>query len=530
MEKRFLIRSAYARTILSLTLAILICFSALGLAYYVIATQGSKQQQTSLLLSSAQALAEQMAGKINNTGEISDQSVASYISFIARSTDSLVWVVNRNGEIILNTGLPAEATGQLAKSGKGYYELPIKYRAALGIGTSGLALSGDFRGLLTTPGYTWISAIYPIRTSTGTYNGEIQIHFPQKPDNLTSFLLRNSLIASFLIAILIALFFVWVLSRNITKPIRMLSRAADQVSRGDLSVRVLLPGMNAATKPAAAADSTADAASEAADSPATPAPSSGKRHAFASDDLTVLVSTINTMIEKLENQERNRKDFISSVSHDLRTPITSIKGFVEGMLDGTIPQDRYLHYLEIVKQETLRLQNLVNTMFDATMFEEAGQLNQTVFDINAVLKEDVIGLEPLLAEKRLGVQTDFLQDEQGRLLAIGDRAGISRVVYNLLSNAIRFTPEEGVIALATRRTGKAKQLLVIIEDSGPGIPESEYPYIFDRFYKVDKSRTAKGSGLGLFICRSILAAHGQKITVDRSDLGGARFTFTLATP
>jgi signal transduction histidine kinase len=516
MKRLYLIRSVYARTILSLTLAILICFSALGLAYYTIASRGSREQQTLTLLSSARALAETMAGKISADGEINDQSLASYVSFIARSTDSLVWVVNRSGEIIMNTGLPAEATSQLTKTDHGYFLLPQIYRAALGAGTSGLTISGNFRGLLSTAGYTWISAIYPIRSTAGNYNGEIQLHFPQKPDSLTVFLMRNSLVASFLITLGIALFFIWVISRNITRPIRMLSRAADQVSRGDLSVRVLLPGINAPGFKAGATD-------------AGKLPDAGGK-AIISDDLTVLVSTMNTMIEKLENQERNRKDFISSVSHDLRTPITSIRGFVEGMLDGTIPPERYPYYLEIVKQESLRLQNLINAMFEATVLEEANRVNRSVFDINAVIKEDVIGLEALLSEKRLGVQTDFLEDDQGRLLAIGDRAGISRVVYNILSNAIRFTPADGVIALTTRRSGKAKQLEVVIEDSGPGVPESEYPYIFDRFYKVDKSRTAKGSGLGLFICRTILTAHGQKITVGRSELGGARFIFTLATP
>ncbi|NLV48949.1 MAG: sensor histidine kinase, partial [Clostridiaceae bacterium] len=105
-----------------------------------------------------------------------------------------------------------------------------------------------------------------------------------------------------------------------------------------------------------------------------------------------------------------------------------------------------------------------------------------------------------------------------------------RVVYNIVSNAIRFTPQDGIIALTTRKSGRPKEIEVMIDDNGPGIPEQEQAYIFDRFYKVDKSRTAKGSGLGLYICRTILAAHGQRISVSKSDLGGARFIFTLSTP
>ena len=184
---------------------------------------------------------------------------------------------------------------------------------------------------------------------------------------------------------------------------------------------------------------------------------------------------MNDMIDKLANQERDRKDFISSVSHDLRTPITSIRGFVEGMLDGTIPEDKYGHYLEIVKQEVLRLQTLINTMFEGSVMESEKSLNQTVFDINQVIREDIIGLESLLSTKNLDVQTDFLKDGEGRLLVIGDREAINRVVYNIVSNAIRFTPQDGIIALTTRKSGRPKEIE----------PEQVLAYIFDRFYKVD---------------------------------------------
>jgi signal transduction histidine kinase len=503
MKSPHLIRSAYARTIMQLTLAILIVFSILGIVYYGIVTQNTLRQQTDQLLNSAQAIALVMADNLDDSGEVSSQAVISYVNFTARSTGAVVWIVNYSGEIILYAGgIPAAE--QLSKNSRNYYLLASQYLVTKGSGMSGVTQSGDFHGLFSKTGFKWLSAAWPIPTAT-SYRGEVQIHYRQESSSLTNFLMTSSLVTSFLAAFGIALLFIGILSRNITKPIRLLSNAADKVSRGDLSVRIMLPGIN-------------------------DAPGQNGANVLVTDDLTFLVNTMNTMIEKLENQERDRKDFISSVSHDLRTPITSIRGFVEGMLDGTVPPERYLHYLEIVKQEALRLQTLVNTIFEANLLDSDRKINPTVFDINAVIKEDVIGLESLLSEKKLGVQTDFLEDEQGRLLAIGDREAINRVVYNLLSNAIRFTPDEGIIALTTRRSGRTKEIEIIIEDSGNGIPESEYPYIFDRFYKIDKSRTAKGSGLGLYICRTILAAHGQRISVARSDLGGARFIFTLTIP
>lgn len=505
MKKPNLIRSVYARTIMQLTLAIVVVFSILGIVYYSIVSLETLRQQRDLLLNSSQAIAMVVSDGLDINGEVSDDDLDSYVNFAARSTRAIIWVVNFNGDIVLDSSIPGYVSDQLERSESGYYHLPSGYLATRGSGTTGVSVSGDFRGLFNASGSNWQSAAWPIPTATGVYRGEVQIHYEQQPSSLASFLMTSSLVTSFLAAFGIALLFIGILSRNITRPIRLLSNAADRVSRGDLSVRIVLPGIN-------------DPAGPTGDS------------ALVTDDLTVLVTTMNTMIVKLENQEKDRKDFISSISHDLRTPITSISGFVEGMLDGTVPPDRYQHYLGIVKQEALRLQTLVNTMFEANLLTSDRKIAPTVFDINEVIKEDVIGLEALLSDKRLGVQTDFLTDEQGRLLAIGDREAINRVVYNILTNAIRFTPADGIIALTTRRSGRPKEIEIIIEDSGPGIPENEYPYIFDRFYKVDKSRTAKGSGLGLHICRTILAAHGQRIWVGKSDLGGARFTFTLSIP
>lgn len=500
----FQIRTLYTRTVLQLTLAILVVFFVLGAVYYSIVSAGNQRQQAAKLLSAAQAASGIIAGGLDNTGEIADSQINSYVNFTARSTGAIVWVINNRGELILHTGLPASVATALSRSDRGYYQLQARYLVTIGSGTSGISLAGDFNGLFYDTEVSWLSAAYAIPVAGSGYRGEIQLHLPLQAEGLPAFLMTNGLVASFLIAFAIALLINGIISRNITRPIRLLADAADRVARGDLSVRVELP--------------------------VRAGPSwLGADRSFVTDDLTVLVNTVNIMIEKLGNQERDRKDFISSVSHDLRTPITSIRGFVEGMLDGTVPPDRYAHYLEIVKQESLRLQTLINTMIEGSLLEGL-QITRSVFNLNDVIKEDVIGLEALLAEKSLDVQTDFLADEQGRLLVLGDREAISRVVYNIVSNAIHFTPADGIIALTTRRSGRAKEIEVIVEDSGPGIPEAEYPYIFDRFYKVDKSRSARGSGLGLYICRTILAAHGQRIQVGRSDLGGARFIFTLATP
>ncbi len=505
LRPRRLMHSLYGQTILQLAMAILIVFTLMGVVYYGIVTTASARQQSSQLLSSAKAIAEVVGPSFNAArGEITSSNVTSYLNFTARSTGALVWVVDRRGLFAYQTSIPNTITS-LLESTDGNYTLPAVYRGGSVLGTSGLSTIGDFRGLFRSSGQRWISTVVPLPSPTGAYVGEIQLHRPVVTESFNSFLMTNSLLFSMLAAFMLALLFIGLLSRNITRPIRLLALTADRVYRGDLSARVEWPH--------------------------TTGQRQASKRALVTDDLMILVETMNSMIEKLEHQERDRRDFISSVSHDLRTPLTSVRGFVEGILDGTVPEAKINTYLEIVKQEVLRLQTLVNTLSEANLYENGSvRLDESVFDINAVIKEDIYGLEALLNEKNISVQTDFETNDQGRLLAVGDREAINRVVYNIISNAIRFSPQDGIIALTTRRIGRSHQLEIVIEDSGPGIPASDWPYIFDRFYTVDKSRTAKGSGLGLFICRTILSAHGQRIAVADSDLGGARISFTLASP
>ncbi|MDD2533409.1 MAG: HAMP domain-containing sensor histidine kinase [Eubacteriales bacterium] len=505
MKHRFSMHSLYGRTILQLAMAILVVFSVMGVFYYGIVTTASARQQSNQLLGSTQAIAEVVGPSFNaSRGEITSSQVISYLNFTARSTGALVWVIDRQGNFAFMTNTPVTLTESFELIDE-QWNLPDTYRGGADLGTSGRSSIGDFSGLFRSTGQRWISTTVPLPSPTGAYIGEIQLHRPVVTESFNSFLMANSLLLSMLVAFILALFFLGLLSRNITRPIRLLAQTADRVYRGDLTARVKLSGFSGSSQPS--------------------------KPALVTDDLMILVETMNSMIEKLENQERTRRDFISSVTHDLRTPLTSVRGFVEGILDGTVPEEKIGTYLDIVRQEVMRLQTMVNTLSEASRFDSGTvQLDQTVFDIYALLKEDVYGLESLLNEKNISVQTDFESSEQDRLLVVGDRAAISRVVYNIISNAIRYTPVDGIISLTTRRNNRTHLIEIVIEDSGPGISSAEWPFIFDRFYTVDKSRTGKSSGLGLFICRTILAAHGQRITVSNSELGGACFTFTLAMP
>ena len=228
----------------------------------------------------------------------------------------------------------------------------------------------------------------------------------------------------------------------------------------------------------------------------------------------------------MENLEKMRRDFVANISHELRTPMTSINGFIEGILDGTIPEEKQKDYLNIVKDEVKRLQRLVSDMLDIARME-AGEtkVNITEFDICEIVRISVIHLHQIMEDKNLNFRAHF---EQESMMVKADRDAIQRVMINLLHNATKFTPEEGSITVSIRAVKANAEITV--SDTGQGIPLEDLPYVFDRFHKADKSRSQDKTsvGLGLYIVKNILKAHKQDIAV-RSELGkGTAFIFNFA--
>jgi signal transduction histidine kinase len=242
------------------------------------------------------------------------------------------------------------------------------------------------------------------------------------------------------------------------------------------------------------------------------------------DEIGELAKSFNTMADSLEKVENDRRNFISNVSHELRTPITSIKGFIGGVLDGVIPKEKEKDYLSIAYEEIQRLARLVNDLLDLSVFD-AGKfkLDISQVDINEIIRLCVIKAEARINKKELSVDVT-LQDEH--LYVYADRDRIIQVVTNLLDNAIKYVNDKGKIKVVTKTKGD--KVLVSIYNSGPRIPEEDRKHIWDRFYKSDKSRTSKVStGLGLPIVRNILTQLGEDIWVESGEKEGVTFYFTL---
>ncbi|MBQ9264745.1 MAG: HAMP domain-containing histidine kinase [Clostridia bacterium] len=279
-----------------------------------------------------------------------------------------------------------------------------------------------------------------------------------------------------------ALFFI---TRQMTRPLTAMAQAAGQMARGDFTAR---------------------------------APEEGSR------EIQALSASFNRMAGQLADLEQSRKDFVANVSHELRSPITSIQGFAQGMLDGTIPPEQHEQYLQVVVDETHRLSKLINGLLNLSRMEnEQTSLAYSDFDICELTRRVLISRITQIEEKNLQINADLGEDP---VFVHADADQIQQVIINLLDNAIKFTPEDGFIYLSVRQDKDTVYLRV--KDTGVGILPQDAAHIFDRFYKADKAHTVgKGTGLGLAICQRIMEKHGQTIRLVSGD-NGAEFEITLA--
>ena len=242
------------------------------------------------------------------------------------------------------------------------------------------------------------------------------------------------------------------------------------------------------------------------------------------DEVGALISAFNTMADSLETSEQRRNAFIANVSHELKTPMTTIAGFSDGILDGTIPPDKERAALQTISSETRRLSRLVRRMLDLSRLQSAESITaQEQFDVSEVMLRVLVSLENKINARHLDVDTQL---PDGAVEVWGDPDAITQVCYNLLDNAIKFSDEGSTMGISiTTKGGKAH---VAVRNQGQTIPPDELAMIFDRFHKSDKSRSVDrdGVGLGLYIVKTILNNHKENITVTSQD-GVTEFVFTL---
>lgn len=346
-----------------------------------------------------------------------------------------------------------------------------------------------YEGSGTRPGMTFIKTFkYRGSEYIGT-DSEIAVYIHMPAEELS--VARQELILAYfipwLISLVIAAGFIMLLARSFSKPLGNMVGTTRRISRGDLKARAKVT----------------------------------KRR----DEIGQLAIALNKMLNKIEELEDSRQEFVSDVSHELRTPVTSINGFIGGILDGTIPPENQRKYLEIVKAESSRLNRLVNDLMVLTKLTgKRKQLIKEKFDLNEIIRHVAIGMEARISSKNIYMDIRF-EDDITYVYANPD--DIERVVVNLLDNAVKFTPESGRIKITTK--ARKSKIHVSIRDNGEGISPEKLEKIWERFYKEDSSRgfTSGGAGLGLSIVQSILQAHGETIEVDSTEGEGTVFRFSL---
>ena len=399
------------------------------------------------------------------------EEIQAQLTTLSTYLSSEIWIVDPKGNIILNTAKPDLAEGGESIPGFDVTDFGNKYYQ---VGNFYEQFSAE-----TLSVFSPITVNYRVR-------GYVIIHKPTS--NLVNYANGLVMISYETLALLfIAAFIVLVLFTYVVYiPIRKIAKAADAYAEGNFDTKIDI---------------------------------------HSNDEIGYLAASLNYMANELNTLEDDQKKFVSNVSHDFRSPLTSIKGYVEAMLDGTIPVEMQDKYLNIILFETERLNKLTKSLLELNKFGSHGTMLDIIdFDINYTIRMTAQTFEGICKEKRIGFHL-ILTGE--KLYVSADMSKIQQVLYNLIDNALKFSHTDSFITIET--TEKNDKIFVSVKDTGIGIPKDSIKKIWERFYKTDLSRgkDKKGTGLGLSIVKEIIQAHGENINCISTEGVGTEFIFTL---
>lgn len=470
-----------------LRITMVIVFSSivvLGCVMMFAFSQYTKSDKRKLLTQSAASMST-----ITSSVDMSNSGMQKFLSLFVQSfslnIDADIFVTDLEGNVLF--GAYANSTSQ---SGSKF--LPpttvsqdIVARAAAGSYVG----QGRVNGVYNGSSYYVVGV--PLRASSDNDTAVGAVFAATSASTLTEY--QFAAFQMFLIAAAAAFFLsfcaVSIFSYRMARPLRQMSAAARSFGAGDFSVRV----------------------------PVT-----------SQDEIGQLAMSFNNMADSLSNSESMNRSFVANVSHELKTPMTTIAGFIDGILDGTIPPERQNYYLHIVSDEVKRLSRLVKTMLNLSRIDNGElKLRPVDFDISDTVLSTVLTFEKSIDEKQIDIRgLDTLSPQTVH----GDEDLLHQVVYNLVENAVKFTNKGGYIAFTV--SDSIDRIAVTIENSGNGITAEELPMIFEKFYKTDKSRSQdkNGMGLGLYLVKTIIKLHGGDISVTSAVDQYTRFSFFIPKP
>lgn len=429
-------------------------FSSLAVSLSALFSRFNERKQIETLSSVANTVEDwTVTLQVEQQDAVSARAYANYLRSWSKFTESDIIIVNRNGDIFEST-TPVKS-------------VPDKVIESIDKDKT-VVFKSDFNDLYEN---RVLSVAYPIHYKN-TPIGAIIFNksLPELRHDVLELLFI--FVMSSLLSLLVSFVIIYVQAKKISQPIASINKAAQNIAKGDFSERVAVT---------------------------------------THDEIGQLASTFNFMASSIEKADANRQQFVSDVSHELRTPMTSITGFVQGMLDGTIDDSERDDYLKIVRDESIRLTKLVNDMLEMSKMQSDGfKINIAPFDITDLICLSLISLEKKIEERNVHIDVDFRPEH---LITLGDKDQIKRVLINLIDNAIKFSLPDTQIEIKTSViNGKAH---ILISNTGERIAPEDLKHIFDRFYKTDASRELDrtGAGLGLSLVQNILRLHNQSITV-----------------
>ncbi|MCD8370280.1 MAG: ATP-binding protein [Clostridiales bacterium] len=402
-------------------------------------------------------------------GEKQDlESAYQQLQAVAVFVDLEIWVVNRQGVIVVDsnhsarTGETIEGFDPMVTGNKSY-------------------VIGDYFGQFP---YDVLSVSAPIIGNYNTY-GYVTVHMPVSTIRADSDQGLNVIYISAAIIFVLSLIILLVFTKTVYFPLKKITEGANQYAAGNLDYRIDLE---------------------------------------EGDEMGYLAATLNYMSAELNKMEEYQRNFIANVSHDFRSPLTSIKGYLEAIIDGTIPPEMYEKYLKRVISETERLTKLTQGLLTLNSLDGKGYLNRSNFDINRVIKDTAASFEGICMGRDINFDLTFTDNIQ---MVYADMGKIQQVLYNLIDNAIKFSYDGSTIFIQAYQ--RNEKIFVSVKDTGIGIPKNSVKKIWDRFYKTDQSRgrDKRGTGLGLAIVKEIIQDHGENIDVVSTEGAGSEFIFSL---
>ena len=449
-------------------LLIILSFVAIGKQYLV------RVMQTDMVASANEV--SHLASAIGQSDSLDSWLLSMNVSAISHSTGNQILISDPMG-VIVSCSDPSPNCSHIG------LQLP---EAALVQSRQGILNADELGGVCDKNSYVVTQEI--VSEADGSTQGYVFV--VSKPGQIlgewSTFLIMASLVTvGVLLFFLLAMLYY---SKRMARPLDEIAAASRKFARGDFSVRV-------------------------------------RQDYDSSDEMGALIDSFNKMADSLESSEARRTEFIANVSHELRTPMTTIAGFADGILDGTIPREEETKYLISIRDETRRLSRLVRDMLDvsSTKSKLSDPKRRTVFDLNELVIQTLLSFETRATKKNLDVDPQL---PENNILVIADKDAITRVIYNLLDNAVKFARPCSCLTVRLYKDGE--KAYVAVRDEGETIPPDDLPFIFDRFHKSDRSRSLdkEGMGLGLYLVKTIINSHDEDIAVKSED-GVTEFVFTL---